>query len=982
MSRKNIPLAGDSATLPIVLDATTPISNGESARAETLPIGAVLSRYVIIGHLGEGGMGVVYAAYDPHLDRKVALKLLRDAGGGASYEEARARMLREAQALARLSHPNVVAVHDVGVFEGRIFVAMEFVDGMTLRTWLHERERTVAEVVAMFTQAGRGLAAAHAQGIVHRDFKPDNVLVGKDGRARVLDFGLAHGEGGEHPPSAGASNAVFDEAKQGSSDGAAIQRTTNAFDVKLTRADAVMGTPAYMSPEQYQGQPTDARTDEFSFCVALYEALHGNLPFDGENLDELARNIILGKVVEEPKRKRVPDKLRRAVLRGLDAKRENRFATMDELLAAIQLSTRRNPWKWMLAAALVLLPAVAMGMVATREDPGAACRTSREKLAGIWDADRKQAIQNAFLATEKPFAKDAFSGVDRAIESHVQAWVDMRTDACLATRVRGEQSPELLDLRMECLSRKLVELRTFTDVLSTATADVVEKSVQSAQSLFELDTCENAELLRAPLRPPGDPAVRAKIEDVRKELARVQALQLAGRYKEQLPIAEQAVAMATELHYRPLEAEALFGLAKARRRTGARAEAETTLMKAIISAEAGRHDEVAGDAWRLLAGWQADGGALERARTSAEYAAAKVERYGRDEKKAARLEATWGDIEYAAGKYEKATQHYKMALESTERAFGPGHLEVASLLYGLASTARFQGQLNDALAYARRALELREKALGPEHPFVASTLTLLGLVLTGQGDLDEARRTHERALAIAEKAYDPDNPFVANVLGGLADAMAVAEPDKAIALYTRALAIDEKRFGVGHFKTASALDNIGNTLVLANRPEEALPYFDRVLGILEKAKGPLYPELATVLNDKAHALSLLRRSDEALAQYERAVEIAKKAHGEAHPYIADALVGIGRVHIERRQAFKAIPLLERAVEMRVALEEDPRRIAAARFALARGLWDVRAHEPRALELANDARAIYEKAGVHAKKELAEVAAWLQSHGAR
>jgi serine/threonine protein kinase len=230
--------------------------------------GSTLGRYLILDFLGVGGMGVVYSAYDPGLDRKVAIKLLRpttNAHGGTTA--GRSRLLREAQALARLSHPNVIAVHDVGTFEDQVFVAMEYAEGQTLSAWLREEPRSVREIVAAFLEAGRGLAAAHAAGLVHRDFKPANVLFG-NGRARVLDFGLActdvSRESGERvvaledlPPALPLPPPLTGDSTQDPS--------LNALGTPLTMTGTLMGTPAYMAPEQMAGRPVDARTDQFSF---------------------------------------------------------------------------------------------------------------------------------------------------------------------------------------------------------------------------------------------------------------------------------------------------------------------------------------------------------------------------------------------------------------------------------------------------------------------------------------------------------------------------------------------------------------------------------------------------------------------------------------------------------------------------------------------------------------------------------------------
>ncbi|HET6583005.1 MAG TPA: serine/threonine-protein kinase, partial [Nannocystaceae bacterium] len=255
--------AGRSGELPTLVDAASASGGRRSSDETRLARGTTLGRYVVLERIGSGGMGVVYAAYDPQLDRKVALKLLhareeRDGDSGG-----RARVLREAQAMARLSHPNVVAVHDVGVVDDTLFVAMEFVEGVTLGHFIAAGSRRWNEVLDVFEPAGRGLAAAHAAGLVHRDFKPDNVMIGNDGRVRVMDFGLAR-----------AAAEITTESSEGS--GGSIVELSGVD--RLTRTGALVGTPAYMAPELLAGGNADARSDQFAFCVALHRALYGTAP--------------------------------------------------------------------------------------------------------------------------------------------------------------------------------------------------------------------------------------------------------------------------------------------------------------------------------------------------------------------------------------------------------------------------------------------------------------------------------------------------------------------------------------------------------------------------------------------------------------------------------------------------------------------------------------------------------------------------------
>jgi serine/threonine protein kinase len=290
---------------------------GEGAAATRM-----IGRYEVLGRIGQGGMGVVYAARDPDLDRKVALKLLRHVATSdddRAGKERQTRLMREAQAMARLNHPNVIIVHDVGSDEEGVFIAMEFVEGETMSRWL-QRSRPRAEVLALVLAAGRGLAAAHAAGLVHRDFKPDNVLVGSDGRVRVTDFGLAR--------------LALVESISVRSDA-----TPSPLELTLTGAGALIGTPAYMAPEQLDGAATDARSDVFSFCVVLFEALTGQRPFVGGNLQEL-RDAIARNRLAVASSERLPRRLRRVIARGLRATPAERYGDMNALLAAIETACR------------------------------------------------------------------------------------------------------------------------------------------------------------------------------------------------------------------------------------------------------------------------------------------------------------------------------------------------------------------------------------------------------------------------------------------------------------------------------------------------------------------------------------------------------------------------------------------------------------------------------------------------------------------
>ena len=402
--------------------------------------------------------------------------------------------MREAQALAQLSHPNVVAVYDVGRVEDGVFLAMELVAGDTGDEWIKKRPPW-REVLQRFRDAGRGLAAAHKVGLVHRDFKPANLILGSDGRVRVLDFGLARtAQSGMHETP--DLESLGDDASTWSGDASDAVETRDArlpqkgtatpleplsptpqdsvkdpmtsserrlLDTPLTQVGAIVGTPPYMAPEQHLGGGCDARTDQFSFCVAFYQALYGERPFDGANYAELSTNIIKGKVKPAPAGSSVPAWLRAVVLRGLSVSPERRFASMDEILEAMARDPALRRRRIASAAAVTLLVAVA-GVASWRSLHGPSpCRGAEREVDGVWNDARKQAVRAAFAKTGKPFAADAFAAVAAALDSYGARWVAMQTEACEATRVRGTQSSELLDLRMQCLQRRLDDVRAQVD---------------------------------------------------------------------------------------------------------------------------------------------------------------------------------------------------------------------------------------------------------------------------------------------------------------------------------------------------------------------------------------------------------------------------------------------------------------------------------------------------------------------------------------
>ncbi len=386
---REVALSLSSGVVPTVVDGGDPPSPSSS-----LSPGTTVGRYEILFPVGSGAMGSVYAAHDPDLDRLVALKLLR---AEASGEVLRVRLLREAKAMARLSHPSVIAVHDVGTHGTQLFIAMEFVAGGTLRRWIAERPRSWREVVAVYLQAARGLAGAHAAGLVHRDFKPDNVLVGEDGRVRITDFGLARVSRDDPAPAAPEASG-----------------TRDVLDATITRTGALIGTPAYMAPEQLRGAPADARSDMFGFCVALFEALYGQRPFEGTTLVQLRSASSAGRVLPATVGSRVPARLRRALLVGLRADPERRYDSMAALIHALEDASRARQSSTLAGVALAV--AVSFGALALLRSPRIveARAPSLRASALALPIERPELARSAGVAAPEPRA--APSGSSRAGE--------------------------------------------------------------------------------------------------------------------------------------------------------------------------------------------------------------------------------------------------------------------------------------------------------------------------------------------------------------------------------------------------------------------------------------------------------------------------------------------------------------------------------------------------------------------------------------
>ena len=800
------------------------------ALAEKLPRGTQVGRYLVIEPLASGGMGVVYRAHDPKLDRQIALKLLRISTGvpDASTQRARERLLREAQALAQLTHPNVVAAYDVGTFDDNVFVAMELVDGVTLKEWLRQGHST-PEIVDVMLAAGRGLAAAHAAGLVHRDIKPSNILVGHDGRAQVADFGLArpvHGSEDAHAPAGCISSGSTEDDLLGSSE--------RRLSAPLTMAGALVGTPGYIAPELYQLEQAGELSDQYSFAVTLYEALYGKRPFDARSPHALRDKVLIGELSPPPAGSKLPARLRRIVLRGMAVDPGDRYPSMTALLGDLG----RAPWARARRAAtwtaLLGLSALAITLGVTRGHRVHPCAAEPDAFRGICDPAVRRAIGEVFESTGRPYAHDTWERISRAIDDRVDDWSKMRVATCEATVVRREQSAALMDRRMACLDRRRDELGALTQVFREhADGEVVDNAVDAVYALPSLSRCTESEtLLAAPL--PADPAVAAEVTAARLELTRARALRQAGKYGPGLERAAPIPAIARRIDDPPLLAEAVLEVGWLQLRLGKLDPAETAFADALDAAAAAGDDRLmaeAASALVYLSGNQRR--AYDRALAEARMARALIKRAGDPPEMRSDLLADLGFVLSNTPRAGEAADTLREALALAERANGPTHPRVAHVLNQLGFDAIRRGDLDEARADLERALAIWEQTLGANHPKVGIALNNLGQIYMELGDIDHARSNFERALAIYVGALGPSHTKVAIATNNLAEALASqGHCDEALPRFQRAYDIwHDNHLPADHPYYAAALTGTGRCLVDLGRPGEAVEPLEHALAI-------------------------------------------------------------------------------------------------------------------------------------------------------
>ena len=840
--------------------------------------GTMLGRYRVTGTRGAGGMGVVLSAYDPQLDRHVALKLLRPDLEGASTEAGRHRLVREAQLMARVRHPNVVTVHDVVVEADRVSIAMELVEGVTLRDWLEQRPRTEAEILEVFLAAGRGLAAAHAAGVVHRDFKPDNVLVEPSGQVLVSDFGLAW---------------------------------SHALPSSESGTPTLIGTPAYMAPEQLAGTPVDARADQFSFCVALFEALQGHRPFSGNTRAALLEAIGAGQVAAEPQRRsrRVMDALRR----GLSRDPANRFASMEALLAA--LSPQRGSSRVVAASAVVLLLVVG-GVVWTRAS--SRCGEATARLSAAWTPERKARAQNVATSFEA------------AVRAVTEAW-----------EATCGGSDERTRTALTCLDARVGQLELTAEVLAAPTTEP-RAAMALVSKLDDPKPCLAGELLTiVPL--PATKEAPALVRQARLAAMTADTLRLGGKLDDAAASAERSLTLARQSTWRPVEAEALLAQAQVLRARGKFKDAEAVLADALLAAEAGRHFEAIARIsvqHILVVGTQSV--RPDDAEPWVKRAEAALEQLPRPRLRA-EVDIATTMLRVAQGDLRRGEEVSTRALSWTRSNDRIGTADVLTLR---AQLFQMHGQHRRALDEAREGMALRTELLGPKHPLtlharvtaaellarcgmaadaktqltelldetrkrtdlspvtVATELVALGLALEEVGEFGEALSSTQQGFEIVESVFGPKHRYAALARRAVGERLrAMGRTDEAVEALKEAIAIGEATVGAQHRETLESRAVLALTLALAGKPgarEEAKSVIEVVKADATIGEAPLIPA----------QLALAASSDATAEERTVALELTRRVRGVPHPDVLRALQLAGGSDAEVTAMKQSLQLFE------------------------------------------------------------------------
>ncbi|WP_394828631.1 protein kinase domain-containing protein [Pendulispora albinea] len=969
-SMKSDPLAPRSPPLkPTMSDPSLP---APSASKGELRAGTYVGRYLVIDVIGVGGMGSVYRAYDAKLNRNVAVKLIHVEPRLVGEASSRSRLLREAQALAQMDHPHIVSVFDVGEFREQVFFAMELIEGSSFRDVLRRREHDRRSLLRLLEQAGCGLAAAHAAGLVHRDFKPENVLIDANQHAKVVDFGLAR-----------AVETYEAEDLVTVSPEASI----SLLERRITETGVRIGTPAYMAPEQYLGSRIDARADQFSFSIVAYEALFGRHPFSHDN-GRLSMVALCAGKISVPSRPLDRGYLR-VLARGLSSDPAGRYPSLQCLLDELVQVPRRRRRRGVAIAVVVCAAAGLIGGPAIQEHRAQRCdAAATQALAGIWDPPRRMQVESAFAGDGKVFGRDIWNRVAATLDGYADQWKRTSIDLCRNVEWWRAEENAIQRRSYSCLDERRRELRAVTDVFSGGDPNVRLYAPDALIQLGSLSTCTNsAALALTPLRA-HDIGTSSTVERIRDLLAKSRALRDAHEVAAAKEAARQALELARTQQDRGLIAEAHYRLGVAQVFASEYAASESSLVQALADAEASGHERLLPLVWIELLTVIVGGSQTERfsdIECLVPFIEATVERFDPHGPASIRLSYALGLLDEHRGKDDLAIARFNAALNMARTAYGENDMRRLEIYDVLVNSERNVNQLDKGIAHARLALAEAEALFGKDHPQLIKMLSRLARMLTRQGDAADAQTVRERALRMVEQLSPSEIPAIDLGLSLFELGYAYLEDDQpaaALSIFRRSL--DIHKANKEEWAEAGTIAAIARAEAALGQLDVARTMFEEALARFTGLLGAGHPESIKAGVKLGHTLLTLRRGRDALQLCTQLLDAGTRALGPHHVLVAWELSCVGEASEQLGRLPEALAALERAEKL---LEEGttkpwPEYRAGIRFALARVLWRTGGDRARARRLADEALNLYQHGPRAFAKDGVAVQTWLSKISAR
>lgn len=836
-----------------------------------------LGRFVVLEKIGAGAMGTVFRAYDPDLDRSVALKVIRSEAL-LRDSNARSRLAREARTLAKLNHPNVVGVHEVGTANEQMYLALELVESGDLAHWIQENpdlERRFGQALKFVLQAGEGLKAAHGAGLVHRDLKPANILLGTDGRVRVADFGLARTVETESIRSAVHGRESVDEGS-------------------LTETQGVVGTPAYMAPEQRDGRVPDALSDQYAFCVTAWEALFGARPLPDVRPPEPSLSMSAHR-----------RSAARALRRGLSSERTERFDTLRDLLLALAKNPTRRRRRAVGAVATVALAAVAVtGVQLERESR---CDTVADGVGDAWNPEVAQEVRRGFDAVDFGGVPDSWERFAADADAFARRWEDAVQESCRAAKIAGTLDAQTARARSNCFDEQLARFEGVLDVYREPDLKLVLAPSRLSRALGPLELCTDR-----PRRVLDGP------QDISRELARALGVLDAGRPAEAVEMLERVVERADSEGAAALKARAQVGLGQAQVGTRGMDAALETLEQAYWGGLEHADDTTAARAARHLAYSLAGARDLDGAERWLKPASvlARRARVGPDD--LSRLEITRARIARIRGDLDEAQALYQSAADIVAAVYGPEHAEVLTIEQNIIMVMRAKGELAEATELAEDQLRKRVATFGPMHPRAASGHALVATLYGTTEKFDASVEHFKAAIEIQTAAFGRDHWRVANNLASLGTSLGeTGDQRQALEAFREAADTLGRVSPADNGQRLYAEMSLGQALVVHEQCDEGVALMSDVVDVLAKGSEGAQDDsrLATARLTLGACQGRLGLNEAAIGT----LKLALAAMNDSARGRAEVMLELARV--EHRMG-ASVPAMQRLDEVLVLLAAD------------------------------------------------------------